>query len=259
LHYEEHGGGNQGPPLVFVHGAGGSRLHWPPSLRRFPGCRALSVDLPGHGDSPAGDEASIDAFARRLAIWRGVVDVQYPVLVGHSMGSAIALTAALAEPAALAGLVLVGAGPRLRVNPQLLENVGRPEAFAAAVNQILIWSFAPEADPRMVELARARLIETGAARLASDLSACDAFDVTARLAEIQLPVLIIVGRNDRMTPPRLGEELRTGLPGARLQVVEAAGHMVMLERAEAVATALQSFLEDLPRLHHDDASAKGVG
>ena len=245
LHYEVHGGGNLGPPLVFVHGAGGSRLHWPLGLRRLAGRHTLAVDLPGHGQSPIGENSGIDGYVRGLADWRTAVPVHRPVLVGHSMGAAIALTAALEEPAALAGLVLVGAGPRLRVNPKLLEGVAQPETFAAAVHQIVLWSFAPEADARMVELARRRMIETGSAVLADDLRACNAFDVTSRLSGIRLPTLIIVGRNDRMTPLGLSEELQQGIAGARLRVVEAAGHMVMLERPAAMATFLQSFLEDV--------------
>jgi len=245
LHYEEHGGGNLGPPLVFVHGAGGSRLHWPAALRRLAGRHTLAVDLPSHGQSPIGENSGIDVYTRGLAEWRTAVPVHRPVLVGHSMGAAIALTAALAEPAALAGLVLVGAGPRLRVNPKLLEGVAQPETFAAAVDQIVLWSFAPEADARMVELARRRMTETGSAVLADDLRACDAFDVTSRLAEIRLPTLIIVGRNDRMTPPGLSEELQEGITGAQLRVVEAAGHMVMLERPAAVRALLIDFLEGM--------------
>ena len=177
LHYEEHGGGNLGPPLVFVHGAGGSRLHWPAALRRLAGRHTLAVDLPSHGQSPIGENSGIDVYTRGLAEWRTAVPVHRPVLVGHSMGAAIALTAALAEPAALAGLVLVGAGPRLRVNPKLLEGVAPPETFAAAVHQIVLWSFAPEADARMVELAWRRMTETGSAVLADDLQtgAGDAF------------------------------------------------------------------------------------
>ena len=173
------------------------------------------------------------------------------------MGAAIALTAALGEPAALAGLVLIGAGPRLRVNPRLLEGVAQPETFAAAVHQIVLWSFAPEADARMVELARRRMTESGSAVLGDDLRACDAFDVTSRLAEIRLPTLIIVGRNDRMTWPGLSEELQDGIAGSHLRVVENAGHMVMLERPAAVAAVLQSFLRDLFPSVRPSAPAKG--
>lgn len=246
-HYEEHGGGVLGPPLVFVHGAGGSRLHWPPSLRRHAGWRTLAVDLPGHGESAAGGEFGIGDYAGGLRDWLKAAGADPAVVIGHSMGSAIALTLALQTPESLAGLVLVGAGPRLNVNPRLLEDVARPEAFNSAVDRIMRWSFAPQTDPRLVELARGRLVEAGPAVLAADLVACEAFDVTHRLAEIRTPTLIIVGRSDRMTPPPLSEELRNGIAGSRLNVVEAAGHMVMLEQPEAVALAVEAFLPDLIR------------
>jgi len=255
--YQEHGGGNLGPPLVFVHGAGGSRLHWPPTLRRLAGCHTLAVDLPGHGPAPIGEAGGLDDYARGLAAWTAAVLVRRPVLVGHSMGSAVALTAALDEPGALAGLVLVGAGARLKVNPKLLEGVARAETFAAAVDQIVHWSFSAEAEARLVELARARLLETGSAMLAADLRACDAFDVTSRLSEIRLPTLVVVGGDDRMTPPRLSEELQDGIPGARLEVVDAAGHMVMLEQPETIARLLQSFVKDLSPSLKTSAAAKG--
>jgi len=245
LDYEEHGGGILGPPLVFLHGAGGSRLHWPPALRRLAGWRTLAVDLPGHGRSPAVGECSIDDFARRLRDWRVAAGIERPLLVGHSMGGAIALASALAEPAeAVAGLVLIGCGARLRVNPSLLADISRPEAFSAAADRILAWSFAPEAPARLRELARLRLVEAGPDVLAADLRACHAFDVRGRLNEITLPTLIVVGDKDRMTPPQLSEELRAGIAGATVEIIEAAGHMAMLEQPDAVAGVLRSFLED---------------
>lgn len=230
----------QGPPLVFIHGAGGSRLHWPPALRRLPGVRALAVDLPGHGASPPGEESSIEGYAARLGAWQRIVGARPAVLVGHSMGSAIALTLALEGGAA--ALVLVGAGPRLRVNPALLEGTARRESFAEAVGRIVRWSFARAAPRRLVETAQRRMLEVAPAVLHRDLLACDAFDASARLGEIDVPTLIVHGAEDRMTPPALGEELACRLRAARRETIEGAGHMVMLERPEAVARLLLDFL-----------------
>ena len=245
LNYEEHGGGTQAPPLVFLHGAGGSRLHWPPGIRRLQGAHTFALDLPGHGRSAAGGEASIEDFARLVADWRRVRAVPRPVLVGHSMGSAVALTVALRETEALAGLILIGAGPRLRVNPILLEQTARADTFTTAVEQILKWSFAPQASPRLVALARRTMIEAGAAVLHRDLQACDAFDVADRLAQVRTPTLIIVGSHDRMTPPRLSQELHQGLVESRLETVESAGHMVMLEQPETVGRMLRAFCREI--------------
>jgi pimeloyl-ACP methyl ester carboxylesterase len=156
------------------------------------------------------------------------------------MGAAIALTLALES--APAGLVLIGSGARLRVNPRLLEMTSRPESHGEAVEAIVGWSYAPQAPPRLLELARARLLETDPVSLHRALSACDNFDVSDRLGMITCPTLILVGEHDRMTPPRLSQELVQKIPGARLEMIEAAGHMLMLERPEQVAASLTRFL-----------------
>lgn len=242
LAYEDHGGGDESPPLVFVHGAGGSRLHWPPTLRRLSGVRCLALDLPGHGQSSGEGETSIGGYVRRVDEWRHALGLGRAFLVGHSMGSAIALTAALETPEWVTGLVLVGAGARLPVNPRLLEGTAAPAQFEETVERILQWSFAPRAAPRLVELARRRLHETGPDVLHRDFLACSVFDVQARLGDVHLPTLLVCGAEDRMTPLARTEELARGIEGAAMAVVEGAGHMVMLEKPADVETIVREFL-----------------
>lgn len=254
LAYEDHGGGGEIPPLVFVHGAGGSRLHWPSGLRRLSGIRCLALDLPGHGQSPDGGEASIDDHARRLDEWRRELGLQRAFLAGHSMGSAVVLMATLDTPEWVAGMALLGAGARLPVNPQLLEGIADPGSFAETVERILGWSFGRRAPPRMVELARRRMIETGPAVLHRDFLACSVFDVRARLEDLRVPTLVAWGAEDRMTPAGLSEELARSIPDARRVVIEGAGHMVMLEKPGDVEAALRRML-----LRGDDAPALWPG
>jgi pimeloyl-ACP methyl ester carboxylesterase len=255
LKVEEHGGGSKGPPLLFVHGAGGSRLHWPPTVRRLHGVRTLAVDLPGHGDSPPAQTTAIPALAAGLEAWRRRAGLPSWIVSGHSMGGAIALQMALASPSAVAGLILLGTGPVLPVNPLLLDQTGRTDTFEAAVERILAWSFAPEASPRLIELARRRMLETGPVQLHRDLMACDAFDVSARLGEIRVPTLVLIGSGDRMAPRRLSQSLVEGIAGARLEVVEGAGHMLMLEKPEEVGGSLLRFHAAMAAA----ASAPGIG
>jgi pimeloyl-ACP methyl ester carboxylesterase len=79
-----------------------------------------------------------------------------------------------------------------------------------------------------------------------DFRACDRFDVMARLGEIRLPALVVVGEDDRLTPPRYAELLARGIAGARLSRIPRAGHYVSLEQPEAVNHAIGNFLADLP-------------
>ena len=131
LHVEIHGGGADpgSPPLLLIHGAGGSRLHWPPGIRRLTGWRVLAIDLPGHGDSPGPGERSIEAYTGCVLEWLDEYGVERVIPAGHSMGGAIALTLALQAPDRLAGMVLVGSGARLRVAPSILEISGQSSTF----------------------------------------------------------------------------------------------------------------------------------
>jgi len=167
-----------------------------------------------------------------------------PVLVGHSMGGAIAQTVALTHPHLLSGLVLVGTGARLRVAPAILE--GLQSDFQAAVRLIGEWAFGPQAPARVVRLTQQAMARTGPATLYGDFLACDHFDVMNRLGEIHLPTLVLCGSLDKLTPPKYSIYLGEHIAGARVQIIPEAGHMVMLEQPEAVSQAIGDFLTTLP-------------
>jgi len=110
-------------PVVIIHGAGGTHLYWPPEIRRLSGYRVYALDLPGHGKSDASrGRQTIADYAGCVLEWLDAIGLNRAVFVGHSMGSAIALTLAIHHPQQVLGLGLVGAGARLRVHPDILEN-----------------------------------------------------------------------------------------------------------------------------------------
>ena len=243
--YEYHNGGPQAagfPPVVFIHGAAGSRLFWPPVMRRLGGVEVYAIDLPGHGASGGEGRSSIEGYAEAVGAWMGAIGMRRAVCAGHSMGSAIALELALSSPDLLAGLILVGGGASLRVNPALLELSASVATARQAVGLVLEWSFGSTAPSRLVGLAGRRMADVPARVLHDDLEACSQFDVRPAIAGIRLPALIVCGAEDRMTPPKLSQALAEALPRNRLQLVQGAGHMVMLEQPEAVVGAIRQFL-----------------
>jgi len=248
LFFVAHGDDISGrPPLVLVHGAGGTLWHWPPQVRRLPGARVLALDLPGHGQSPpAAPDAlaatTVNALAASVLALLDYLRLEQAIIVGHSMGAAIALTLALTEPRRVAGLGLVGAGARLRVAPDLIE--GLSQDFAGTVAEIVRRTYGPDAPENLTRLAKKRLLETDPKVLRADWAACDTFDVMERLGEIDLPSLVVTGTADQMTPEKYGRYLADHLPRAQLRLIAGAGHMVMLEQPAAVAQALQEWLAE---------------
>ena len=230
------------PALLLLHGAAGSHLVWPGALRRLAGTRVLALDLPGHGRSAPPGRRTIAHYSAAVAGFIAALGLPEVVLAGHSMGAAIALTVALEPPAALRGLVLLSAGPRLRVNDTLLG--GGLADFEAVANFIVEYGFAAAPDElrRKTQLA---ILDTGATTTYGDFLACSRFDARAQLAGVHLPALVIGGSEDRLVPPRQADALADGLPHARRARLDGAGHFVMLERPEETAALVPGFLADL--------------
>lgn len=246
IYYSSHSGAEAGmAALVMIHGAGGSHLSWPPQLRRLPGFHTYALDLPGHGKSSGEGFASVLDYTRSVQEWMDGTGLSNAVIAGHSMGSAVALTLARAHPDRVAGLVLIGAGGRLRVHPDLLRMSGQEQEFQAVVSLVTRWSYAAQTPPALVELASRRLSEVDPLVLHRDFLACDWFDLLDNLEEIDRPALVICGVEDQLTPLKYAQYLVTHLPKARLAKVEGAGHMVMLEKPAETAEAMVEFLESM--------------
>jgi pimeloyl-ACP methyl ester carboxylesterase len=238
--YYSGNGEADGMPVVFIHGAGGSRLNWGRQLGALASLlRVLALDLPGHGRSGGAALTTIGAYAEVVAEALGHLGAP-AVLVGHSMGGGVAMQVALQCPDLAAALVLLGTGSRLRVAPTLLT--GLQADVQGAVKAITGMAFAPATASATRRRGEDALLAAGAATLLADFRACDSFDVLARLGEIHVPCLVMCGAEDRLTPVKYSESLAKGIPGARLEVIPSAGHMAMLEQPAAVSRFILDFV-----------------
>lgn len=225
--------------VLFVHGSGECAEAFRFQLAAFPSARA--VNLPGHPDGELLDSVSTNAaWLHRYAQQEGLRNF---VLCGHSLGGAIALQYALDYPSDLRGLVLLGAGARLKVHPSFLEPLvtavaGRARWIPDATNYQRI-------EPDLATVLTRRRIENGAAAMLNDLSACNTFDITQRLSEIRLPVLALVGSEDVMTPPKYSSFLAAQLPHCEMTVIEGASHWGFAEKPDEFNAAIETFVAKL--------------
>jgi pimeloyl-ACP methyl ester carboxylesterase len=251
--------------IAFIHGAGDSAAIWEHQLAAFgpPAAahRVLALDLPGHGARQA-ERAHTDHTANAAEVERALqaAGMEHVVLVGHSMGGAVALTYALggpdgtAPPARLRALVLVASGARLRMHPDFLAAAraraeATPEAVIAQLPEPAVpleRCLAPGASPALVAWLRAHSGQATAQALYADFLANNAFDVMDRLGAIRVPTLVIGGAEDTMTPPRFLQYLAEHIPGAQLVLLPGVGHYPMAEQPEAFNQHLAAFLAALP-------------
>jgi pimeloyl-ACP methyl ester carboxylesterase len=236
------------PSVVLLHGAGFDHTTWALHSRWFShhGYGLLAPDLPGHGRSSGAPLATIAEMADWTASLLDEAGVAKARLIGHSMGSLIALETAARHPAKVSALSLIGTAATMTVGPDLLKAAEANDH--AAIDMVSIWGLGYQAELGG-SLAPGLWMHSGAQRvleqcrpgvLFNDLSACNAYqNALIAAAQISIPVTLILGERDMMTPARAGKALAAALPNSRTVLLRGAGHMMMTERPDELLAALQ--------------------
>ncbi len=240
LFYLRHARHGQGRPVIFLHAAGGNALLWGRVLQHLPDTRAIAFDLPGHGRSAGPSCSTIGAYGDAVLALADALQLEQPVLAGHSMGGAIALDLALHWPSRVRALVLMSVTARLFVAPALLQQL--VEDPAKARQWIVDTGYGPQTLAQAREMGANQLAQVAPEVLHGDFVACSVYDARPHLPEVRCPALVLCGAEDRLTPPKYVRALQEGLPRATLELVPGAGHMLPLESPEEVAAAMARFL-----------------
>lgn len=234
------------PGLCCIHGSGGSHAVWKGQFRLADRTPVAAVDLSGHGESDDVDAAAgyetLSAYTDDVAAVVEATDCS--VLVGHSLGGAVALWATLERDLDLEGVVLTATGPRLPVLSDLLDWLATDFEYAVEFLHGPDRLF-HDPETELERESRRLLTETGPEVVRRDFYTCNQFNVLGRLDEIDLPAAAVVGEYDKLTPLRYHEYFALELPNCSLLRIEDAAHLVMLEQPEAFNAALSAFLDRL--------------
>jgi pimeloyl-ACP methyl ester carboxylesterase len=239
------------PTVVFIHGAQHDHSVWALQSRYLAhhGYGVLALDLPAHGRSDGPPLESVEALADWVVAVLDAAGARTATLVGHSVGSLIALEATGRASERIAGIALVGSAFPMRVADPLLNATRDDEPLAQ--DMVNIWSHstyaAKPSNPGPgfwiigENLRLMQRIQPGVMHV--DFRACNAYTGgAARAAAVRCPTLFILGDRDIMTPPKAARDLQAAIPHQRTVLVKASGHNLMAEQPDAVLDALKAFL-----------------
>lgn len=251
-----------GPPLVFLHGIGGSAATFRKQLDHFGarGWRAVAWDMPGYGESPAVDPPTFEGWAAALHGMLAALGAEAPVLVGHSIGGMIVqryLADVADGPFAARAAVLSGTSPAFgsadgdfqrkfveaRIGP-LDAGFTMPQLAQSIVQDLI----GDDPDPEGVALAVASMAAIGPDTYRANMRTLVTFEMRRHLPEIRVPTLCLVGEKDGNAPPMVSRKMAAKIPGAEVEIMPGAGHLPNMERPAAFNTAVERFLNTLPPL-----------
>jgi len=240
------------PTVIFCHGAQCDHSVWILQSRYLAhhGYGVLALDLPGHGRSEGPPLPRIDDLAAWVTAVQDAAGVSKAAIVGHSMGSLIALECAARWPERVAKIALLATAYPMKVSDELLDATKNNEP--AAQDMVNIWSHLAYAqypnnpgpgfwvigeNLRLMQRQKPGVMHV-------DFAACNAYGGGAEAAaKVQCPALFLIARRDAMTPARSAQAFAQTVKGARMVMIEGSGHNMMGEQPDAVLDTLAVFLK----------------
>jgi pimeloyl-ACP methyl ester carboxylesterase len=231
------------PTLVFLHGAGLDHSWFGLQSRYFAyhGWNIFAFDLPGHGRSGGSPISSVRGMAESVCT---AVPAGKFSIVGHSMGSLIALECAARVPSRVERIAMIAVAYPMKVGEAFLDASKRDSYDAFDMETI--WGHAaqvplggnPNPGMWMYGDTQARLERLAPGVLYNDLKACNDYVLEG---EVKCPVLFILGERDVMTPPRRAKEIQEKIRDAKTVRIGFSGHSLMAEAPDATLDALIDF------------------
>lgn len=230
--------------LLFVHGSGGDHKVWSNQYLELQELfNIAALDLPGHGQSPGNGEQSADGYVEWIKKFIEQSEYKKSVIIGHSLGAAISLVCAINYGPLLSGIIPVGGGMMMPVNDVILD--GLRTRLEDTASFIAKFSVTKDNRDKFTPFIINDLLRTDPSVTYGDFLSCSKLDLKAQVLRVKVPVLVVCGREDKMTPPDLSRDIQQQIPGAKLCLIDGAGHYVMLEKPRELNSAIAGFVAGL--------------
>lgn len=245
--HEQGGGG--GVPIVFLHGVGSDKSVWRPQVTHFGRSRrAVALDYPGYGESDPLASGGRDDFAAAMLAAMDTLGIDRAHVCGLSLGGVIAIAMHAAAPDRCASLVLADSfavHPEGKAICQRSIDASRamPMRELAEARVDMLLGSAATAGLRAEVVETMAAIDPEAYRIGAE--AVWLADQRGHAAAIRVPTLVLCGAEDRITPPALSKELAALVHGAKLELLDAAGHLANAEQPMAFNAAVERFLTEV--------------
>jgi pimeloyl-ACP methyl ester carboxylesterase len=240
---------SRGRAIMLVHGAGSNAHVWHRQIAALGQHHSpVALDLPGHGRS-AGVEglASVQDYADFVAAFMDALKLRSAVILGHSMGGAIAMELALRHPARVEALILSATAAKFKLAADRVEAL-RAVMMGRAPQAFNTDGYSPKTIKENFEVVREGWMEqirTDPRVRYGDIVACGKVDLRDAIASIEKPTLVIAGADDQGTTAADAEFIQSKIRGAKLAIIPDAGHLIPRERPAEYQAAIDSFLAEL--------------
>lgn len=228
--------------LIFIHGSGGNSNTWKNQLNLDIDYDIVALDLPSHDKSDHFSDLSLNLYVDVVHQLINSLNYKSVILSGHSLGGAIILQYYFTYPKEVSGLILCSTGGKLRVAPFFLNSL--KNNYRQFLNSVPAGAFYRATPKDLIDHYMQETSKISAEVTYTDFKICDGFDILNKLGNIEIPCLIIVGKQDQLTPVKYSEFSHDKIKNSALHIINKAGHMVMLEKPNEVNQAIKDYINN---------------
>ena len=216
--------------LIFIHGSGSNSSIWRHQFDIDNNYTLIALDLPSHSRSDTFKTLSLELYVNVLQKFIESLNYDKMILCGHSLGGAVVQSYYFEHPNFVNKLILVGTGARLRVSPVILESLKMN--YDKFLKDLPIGAFSRKTPTDIINEYVKETSSIGSEVTYQDFSICDKFDTMNLTSTIKIPIIVITGKEDKLTPVKYANYFKEKVTNSKFYIIEKAGHMVMIEQPD---------------------------